>query len=126
LKVNPVALIESTYLFVRFAKEMYNLSEQNTTSIRFQIRVENLPEDKKLGLQRGLLWFRMNNLGYYDGDRIFIDKTVQQNELIIEEVAFQIVAEFYTKFGYEHDRVPLTKLENGRRIIDIEEIKKIN
>ena len=130
MKLNPIALVEVIFSFVKFYTDVILddfESKPSSFSVGVYLRSMHLGGIKtKLG-PYGLQSF---------GQRLSFDlKEAPSNDWSVTQelktencdpswIAFILLREIYLWFGLEENKIPYTKLENGVRVVDPEQIKK--
>lgn len=127
-KVHPLATIECIYNFVNF----YSLvledfeSPQKNVSIRVDYRNLHLQNNKTYLVPYEIQhnWYSLDH-ERKDAPENDWEKTLSfpTENFDPAAVAFKIVSEIYLWFGFEEERVPYVKLDDGIRRVDIERIK---
>ncbi|HEX41157.1 MAG TPA: hypothetical protein ENN81_03760 [Phycisphaerales bacterium] len=129
LRVNPVALIESVCLFVRFVCQLAELCSPSPRVFQVMLRITGIPRGKRLALARGPLsawdYATEHALKFLDLRELPIEKEYVIAQSPPESVAFKIVAACYTRFGHDFDDIPYTKKDADHRLIDVEAIKAL-
>lgn len=129
MKLNPLALMEVIYSFVRFYCEIV-LNDLESQPTRFSIGVDlrNLHLD---GIKSKLGPHGLESMAQIFNDftkeapsnDFSITKEFQNEGCDPARIAFILLKEIYLWFGIEEDKIPYTKLENGVSVVDPEKIK---
>ncbi|MBI3351426.1 MAG: hypothetical protein HY036_02500 [Nitrospirae bacterium] len=123
-RINPLTLIENTYLFIDFAQKIYEHATPKPHQIRFRLElINNNHSTNKFSLVPGGL----NGNDWQWGGSI---KEASQYKIICStigekepgEIAFDLIGELYPYFGMEQDKIPYKKFINGRYDIDSDQI----
>jgi hypothetical protein len=127
-RLNPMAIIESTYNFVVFYKKLLDkYFEKKPATIKFRLYIKNC---KKLYLLphglRSTTWKFDSKSGrkYAEDDNLIkiTSFTVEEVESNYEHVAYELVRSFYLLFGLTEDQIPYVGEENKKKIVDINKI----
>jgi hypothetical protein len=129
LRINTIALIESVYLFILFVKQIYEAANCSPQRIEVRLELQNIPSEKKYGLPKympgSIRWYANVDLVAATFGELVVNKELHWGKTSAEALAYQIVADFYAKFGMEHEFIPYTREESGAKVIDPEQIKAI-
>jgi len=130
-KVHPLATTECIYNFVNF----YSLvledfeSPQKNVSIRVDYRNLHLQSNKTYLVPYEIQhdWYSLDHERKDAPDNDW-EKTLSfpTKNFDPAAVAFKMVSEIYLWFGFEEERVPYVKLDDGIRKVDIERIKTMH
>lgn len=130
LGVNSIALVESVYLYTLFVRSLHEKADVVECPGTMCLKLKNIPAGKpyvlplyppgSFGLPRG-----EPLVGSAPGREIVVQKEFRWSRVTPERLAYEIVGDVYAKFGYEYERVPYTKDENGVKSIDPEKLKAI-
>jgi hypothetical protein len=120
-KINPIALIEVIYNFVVFYEAVLNdlTDKPERVSIRTQLR--NMHSN---GVRNHLAPYGVNTFGQAEQgkpapeDDASIKLEFKMDSFEARRVAFEIVRRIYLWFGFEDDKIPYSKQEEGIRVID--------
>lgn len=130
LRINPVVLAESVYVFVLFydlvIKDMIN--DPENINLRVDFRNFHLN-----GKKNYLMRYKLGSILKIFGENIYRapDENwtkiieISRNEFSVNNNAFEILKEIYLYFGIEPEKIPYTKELEGKRLIDIEKIISI-
>lgn len=130
LRINPVVLAESVYVFVLLydlvIKDMSN--EPKKINFRVDFRYLNLN-----GRMNYLIPFELGSIQQIFGKDKYPSPDenwtkvveISRNEFSVDNNAFDVLKEIYLYFGIEPERIPYTKKLETKRLIDIEKIKSI-
>lgn len=130
-KINPLALIELIYNFVNFYKLVLDDCDKLPSSFTVRLDFRNFYLN---GVKSYLSPYKIGTFAQmYDDeakdaptDQDMIEMKILVESLNVPVVAFQIAKEVYLWFGIEEDKIPYVKIENGIKMIDVEEIKGRN
>ena len=129
LRINTIALVESVYLFALFTKEVYGKANLPDCEIQVQLNLKGIPSEKKYVLPKSapmsIRWYANVNLAEASFSELTVSKLLYWGKTSTEALAYNIVADFYAKFGVEHEYIPYTKEEDGTKVIDPEQIKAL-
>ncbi len=138
--LNPVALIEFTYNFVNFYKDLLPHFDKKPKKFNFRVELndairvddQNSKHEEKLGLvPYGINAYSWRwGLDLQDAPesnmKKDIDATVEELENFMPYVVYKIIEKVYLWFGLSSEKIPYISQDNkGDRFIDIEQIKKI-
>lgn len=124
-RINPLALIELTYLFHALFSKIAETSSSTVRTVVFRLDVRKpvVDEDNRLVLPGDSSSPLPNGTEAPDDSGSFVCR-VDINEITPERAAFLLVSQVYHWFGYEDDLVPYTKLVKGEtRVVDVERIR---
>lgn len=126
LIINPLALIESTYLFIMLSREVFQkFSVPRPTKASFMLSLQNQPDGD---LQQGFMGKPYELLAGYCGDlhrapesskefRLECPLENYSDEESPGKIAFALLRELYAWFGIEENFIPYSEdTGNGRRI----------
>lgn len=132
-RLNPLAVIESTYCFVDFYRKIVPFLSPAPVNLVFKLKLTNafLGENKKIYI----IPFALNTYGWmFEDDRCHAPDNVMDLEVAVDRqslvnnhahVAFLLVRKFFLWFGVPEDKIPYVKItneNNGIKIIDIDKI----
>jgi len=127
-RLNCLAIIESVYNFVNFYKDVLSDFIPPESSAFFKFGIFNYHQDgKKAFLCAGSLKsisFQFANNPHFAPKNEHVSQAFLFNfsELPVAAIAYELVKEIYLWFGILEEGIPYTKIEDGRKIIDIEKI----
>lgn len=127
LRINPLALAESTYLFTELAREVYGFAEPRPESVEFSLTLYRINAGgQPCGLTPGGVRSREFSLGknlkHAPQDTAeFIDRVDRQ--WMAGQAAYRLVRLLYTWFGFEEDAIPYVTEEDGKRLISPDHIR---
>ena len=131
IRINPLVLIESTFLFVELSRLIYQHVTPQPSSVVYRLELQNMTlEGKPSVLIPGPVGSFAWEFG--TGTRSpaptpnFI-YTITWNEPSIKsgEIAFQLVREVYRWFGLEDNNIPYKEQVDGQFAISPEQIVKV-
>lgn len=131
LRINTIALIESTYLFSLLVKKVFEQGQAPDCIVSIKLQIKNIPQEKKYGLSKaipGSMQWKFNfdrEIGWTTERNLSVSYAWSWRDTRPENAAYELVSELYTKFGHEHENIPYTKEENGIKVIDLEKIKAL-
>lgn len=127
--INPLALIESTYLFIMLSREVFQkFSAPPPTKATFMLSLQNPSEGD---LQQGFTEKPYELLPGYWGNfhrapessiKFRLECSLEEDNFYSDEessgkIAFELLGKFYTWFGIEENSIPYSEdTGNGRRI----------
>jgi hypothetical protein len=127
LRINPLVLVESTYVFAMLAQQIYT---EHATPRPDIVGFELLLYAVESGGRRALLTpHRLSSLS----TSLALDAKeapTATHEISVQAaapwtpglVAYQLLAAFYAWFGFEEDAIPYTAEENSTRVISKDEL----
>jgi len=126
-RINPTALVEIVYNFASFYEFVLKDFEQKPYYLFIRADLINMHLN---GVISSLLpypstWsFRMVKPAPEEN----MSKTVEihAENFRPEAVSFELLREIYLWFGFEEDKIPYTKVKDGRKEIDPDQILKLN
>jgi hypothetical protein len=134
-RINPLALIEFIYEFVH----LYFITKihfpKPLTGYKFTINFKNLVLDS--GERIYLPNSEINRIGAFTEEHEFSDSELKEsvgvdqeefNEVAdVQNVAYQVAEKIFNKAGIPSNKIPYTtQLDDGKWIIDVDRIKKID
>lgn len=128
LRINPIALIESTYLFCELARQLFELTEPKNPPLKFGISLKNVKDGKNsCGLSPGAVgtigWDFGNSLVPPPESNFKFEYLWKDGAIKADQLAVFLVREIYAWYGFEYDKMPYTKTVDGFTIIDVEALK---
>ena len=130
-RLNPLAIVEVTYNFVNFYKNLMPFFIKTPQKFRFVVQIKDafLNQDTKLYLIPGGLqsieWL-MNRVQYIAPENDmnkYEDVDVGGLKDEASHVAYLLIEKLYLWFGIDKTLIPYVSKEKGKEIIDIEKIK---
>jgi hypothetical protein len=127
-RLNPVALIESTYNFLRLYELVLSDLKERPLQLNLRVDLHHLHLDS---VKSYLLPGRTEDWTYSLGTESHFApsddfaKVIEANGEHFDprEVAFRLVKEVYLWFGLEEDKIPYTKMDTDSRKVDPDTIK---
>jgi hypothetical protein len=128
LRINPITLIESTYLFCESSRQLFELTEPKTPPLKFGISLKNVKDVNSFcGLSPGAVgtigWKFGNNLISPPESDFTFEYLWKDGQIKPELLAYFLVREIYAWYGLEYEKMPYTKTADGITIIDIDTLK---
>ncbi len=127
LRINPLVLSESTYLFAELSRQVFDRAQPNPREIEYRLELLNMTQD---GAPCGLIPAALGTFAWEFGTDIrhapdsHVTITGRATDLNPGAVAFDLIAELYAWFGIEQDQIPYTERLNGGLVISPDLIKK--
>lgn len=127
LRINPLVLAESTYLFAELNRQVSANAQPHPQSIEYRLELLNMTRD---GMPCGLIPGPIGTFGWEFGTDIRnapdsqVTITKRSTDLDPGIVAFDLISELYGWFGLEQDKIPYTERKNGRLVISPDLIRK--
>ena len=129
LRINTIALIESTYLFHDFVQKVYRISKASECCLTTQLLLRNLPCPERYALPKwrsgSVRWYANVDPFWAENTEIQAQTYFDWNKTTTEKAAYDLVSETYGKFGAEHEFIPYEKEVETEKVIDVEQIKGI-
>lgn len=130
LRINPIALIEATYLFCETARQLYFHTEPKNPRFRIGISLRNVIFDdtfcalspREVGT---IGWGFGNNLQRPPEENFSFDILWKDGESRPDRLSFLLVREIYSWYGFEYENIPYRKDVEGTTVIDVDTLKKI-
>jgi hypothetical protein len=129
LRINQIALIESTYLFVELSRQIYSNHTTGVPSdIEYTIELKNMTINEEpcclFPGEMGSVFMRTGAKRAPDPGMSF---TSQYYILDFHPgiIAFELIREVYRWFGYEDSFIPYTLTSNGQTEVDPDKIRNI-
>ncbi len=120
-RINNLVLAESVFLFATFAVKVFDFASPKPQKFKFALWFR----DMKLGEKTCVL--NPNPLGSLKWDYHMEGRAAQAGDISVcvdsspndapEKLAFDLLGEVYTSFGFEHDRVPYAELRGNGGVI---------
>ena len=128
LRINPITLIESTYLFCESARQLFELTEPKTPPVKLGISLKNIDDGNKFcGLAPGAVgtlgWNFGNGLSSPPESDFTFEYLWKDGAIKPELLAALLVREIYAWYSLEYEKMPYTKSADGTTIIDIDTLK---
>ena len=126
-RINPVALIESTYLFAELSKRVFEHARPVPNKVVCRLELKNLLDrGRPFGLK-----VRVLDPWYVPGPgakapRADFKFEVEQRGVEPGALTFQLVREVYAWFGVGSEKIPLTDIVHGQPVISPEQIRKLH
>lgn len=121
--VNQLFLVEVTYLFCRFVRDLYSGTLAPGENVELRLEVRNLAKgtSNTFLLESGpLSGYASLGLGEAPAGGVQVESGVTYEDETSERWAAKLLSEFYAIFGYEEDRIPYTKVDGEVRVVDPE------
>jgi hypothetical protein len=127
LRINPLVLIESTYLFAELARKVFEHAQPHPEEIKYRLQLQNMTVNSEPcvlipGPLGAFQWEFGTNIHTAPDSSVTI--TGQDSDPHPGAVAFKLVAELYTWFGLEHDQIPYTEGLNDQLVISPDQIRR--
>jgi hypothetical protein len=126
-RLNSVALIESTYNFLRLYELVVSDLKEKPLKLNFRVDLNHLHLD---GVRSYLLPYSTEDWTYLGTEPHFapsddFTKVIEANGEHFDprEIEFRLVKEVYLWFGLEEDKIPYTKMDTDSQKIDPDTIK---
>jgi hypothetical protein len=126
LRVNPLALAESTYLFARLAQGVYEYAGPKPGGVEFGLAFWRM---ERQGARLTLTPGDLKSAPYQFGlEARHAPATTHEIRVVTEWprspgiVAYDLVREFYAWFGFDETAIPYVAEEAGHRGISAEQI----
>lgn len=129
LRINPLALIESTYLFADLSRHVFEQASPNPQEIEYRLGLINMTiGDTPCLLIPGPIdsfdWTFGGNIQRAPDSHKTFTVTEDYNSLEPGDVAFDLVAELYAWFGIEQDQIPYIGKKDRRFVVSPDLIQK--
>lgn len=127
LRINPLVLTESSYLFVELAKKVFEHAQPKPKEITYTLQLRNMSVN---GTPCGLIPGRLETFDWKFGTNIYsapdssITITGKDSDPQPGVVSFKLVAELYTWFGLEYDKIPYIEKIDDHFVISPDLIRK--
>lgn len=129
LRINPLVLTESTFLFLELFRQLGQFMEPRPTKIEFELRLCNFPAGEK---GAGIIPARVDSPAWRFGtDRREVPaanmsgRVTREGDLLDPgSVGFDLIKQVYAWFGIEEDQIPYTTESKGHRVIDVPSITR--
>jgi hypothetical protein len=130
VRIHPLALIELVDNFTRFYRLVLDDARSRPQGVEFRLELKNMHVDgKKTRLPSGPVgtWDWQFGTGSKEAPAENWRKaiTVDTKTYDADQVAFLLVRELYFWFGHSEEDIPYTRLTDGTKAIDVEQIFKI-
>jgi len=128
IRVNQLALIESTYLFAELSRRVYEEARPRPNAVTYTLELRNMTmKDTPCGLIPGPLGTIRSEYGMeihrapISGKKITV--RWEKPDIVSGLIALLLVRELYAWFAIEHNRIPYTKQIGDHTEIDPEQIQ---
>lgn len=131
LRINPLALIEVTYLFVELSRQVLAQARPHPRAVEYRLELRNMTVDgTPAGLIPGQVGTFATTFGTDirrapDADGRFAVRW-EGAEIDAGAVAFLLVSRVYEWFGIEHDKTPYTAQRDGHLVINPDRIRAVD
>ncbi|MCK5014177.1 MAG: ATP-binding protein [Candidatus Omnitrophica bacterium] len=130
LCINPIALVESVYHYMHFYGEVMRDFDLAPEEYEVKIILNNMHlDEQKIYLLPGSLRRHVRSSEKKEAPKDNFEKRVyfRKEDYDPAVVAFEVVKEIYLWFGIEDgdEKIPYMKKVNGKRCVDIDQIKEI-
>lgn len=125
-RINPLALIETTYMYFHFYAEVIKRFNADVKNLEINIRLDNLiQDDTKFSLAPHGVDAISQRIPHYihsaPEKRFSHRLQVELDSFDPGSVALQVIREIYAWFSIEEDKIPY--LTSDRRAVDVEKLK---
>ena len=125
VRINPISLIEATYLFCETVRQLFHHTEPQNPPFRIAISLRNILQgDKFCGLIPGGVGTIDWQLGSHPlippGPEVTVGEEWRGGEAAPDLLAFLLVREIYAWYGLEYEDIPYTKNIEGKVVVDID------
>ncbi len=127
IKINTLAIVEVIYSFVNFYKLVLNDFKEQPEKISFRVDFRNM---HLAGVKSYLVPYELNRQMFEDDakdapdNNNYLNKLFSAKDYNVAFIAYEILKEVYLWFGFEEDKIPYSKEENGLKIIDPQSMVK--
>lgn len=127
LRINPLVLTESLYLFVELVKKVFEHAQPKPKEITYTLQLRNMSVN---GTPCGLIPGPLETLDWKFGTNVYsapdsrITITGKDSDPQPGVVSFKLVAELYNWFGLENDKIPYVEKINDHFVISPDLIQK--
>jgi hypothetical protein len=127
LRINQLALIETTFLFVELCRRVYNMAKPIPENMKFHLELRNMtingnPCVLTPGPLGTMAWqFEIDTYLAPNSGKI-IQFNLEGSEIKPGEVAFELLKKLYEWFGIEHENIPYTERVEDRLFIKKDKI----
>ncbi|MFH1597103.1 MAG: hypothetical protein ABIG94_12185, partial [Pseudomonadota bacterium] len=128
LCINPLTLAESSYLFAELSRQVYDIARPSSRKVQYRLEIRNMSVSNRpsiivpASLKSNDWSFKIHKYPAPDSGK-FLSLFWEGESIEPGEVAFGLVKQLYEWFGIEHEKIPYTKSDSGRMVIDPEKIK---
>jgi hypothetical protein len=130
LRLNQLALIESTYLFAELSRQVFEQAKPRPRGMEYRLELRNMSVN---GIPCGLIPGPLGTFATEYGTDIHrapdshATFTVGWDEPEIDPrvVAFLLVSKVYEWFGIEHEYIPYTDQVSNRLIVNPDQIRRL-
>ena len=130
LRINQLALIESTFLFSEVSKQVLKEASPEPSEILYRLELRNITVDGvNCGLVPGVVgdnnWIFGRDIHRAQGSTV--KATTRWNgEVDVGRVSYQIICSVYEQFGLEHDKVPYREKAGDDFVISPDEMRRLH
>lgn len=130
LRINQLALIESTFLFSEMSKQIQREANPEPSEILYRLELRNITVN---GVNCGLVPGIVGDDNWKFGHDIHrapystVQATVRwSGEVDAGRVSYRIICSVYEKFGMEHDKIPYREKAGRDFVISPQEIRRFH
>jgi hypothetical protein len=130
LRINSLALAESTLEFCKLSKALFNDVSLKPRKVKYLLHLRHMVLD---GHRCSLIPYQVNSDAWRFGhdaeeapDETGSFPVIWEDEINEEEVAFRLISQVYEWFGFDHDKMPYTERAGGKLVISGAEIRRLN
>lgn len=129
LRINPLALIESTYLFAELSRLVFERAQPHPKAIQYALGLEGMTFNGKPcvlipGPIGGFAWEFGTDVHQPPQPRASVSLMWNNSPIKPGCVAFLLVREVYRWFGIEDEAIPYKEREGDEFVISPEQIRK--
>jgi len=125
-RINPLALIEITYMYFDFYSKVINRFASPVRSLQVEVRLENLlSKETKFSLAPHGVGAMSQRIPHYlhaaPETRFSFRRKLDLDTFDAAKAAYQVIREIYAWFGIEEDRIPY--LTRERNAVSVDRLK---
>jgi hypothetical protein len=129
LRINPLVLIEATYLFVELSRLIFEKARPEPKTIQYALGLKNMTLDGRPcvltpGPLAGFAWEFGTDFQQPPQPDISVSVIWNDPQIKLGRVAFLLVREVYRWFGIEDEAIPYKEREGDEFVLSPEQIRK--
>lgn len=130
LRINQLALIESTFLFSEVSKQVIKEASPEPSEILYRLELRNLTVDSvNCGLVPGVVgdnnWIFGRDIHRAPGSTVKAT-TKWNGEVDAGMVSYRIICSVYEQFGLKHDKVPYRERAGEDFVVSPDEMRRLH
>lgn len=127
--INPVALLESLYLFCALAREVQQYTDPTNCGVDVLVELRQMTGDQRVHLPAGWIdgsaWIVEATRHPAPATEVSLKASWLQGQIEPRLLAFRAAAKIYEWFGIAHDQIPYVIGVDNERAVDFEAISQL-